>query len=111
MSAAFDPGALIKQRILRSTKDLPPLPSAVMRVLQETDRPECSALSLEKIVLTDQALTAQLFACRQLGLLRHERTDQQREPGDHDPRDPAGAEPNAKRGGDLDVYSEQRAAS
>lgn len=61
MSAAFDPGALIKQRILRSTKDLPPLPSAVMRVLQETDRPECSALSLEKIVLTDQALTAQLL--------------------------------------------------
>ena len=52
---------MIRARITRATADLPPLPTAVLRIMREADLPDASVASLEKIVLTDQALTAQLL--------------------------------------------------
>ena len=59
--ASFDPSALIRQRIERSTRDLPPLPTAVLKVLDETDRADTTAARVESIILSDQALTAQVL--------------------------------------------------
>ncbi len=61
MTPAYDPASMIRARILRATADLPPLPTAVLRIMREAELPDSSVSRLEKIVLTDQALTAQLL--------------------------------------------------
>lgn len=51
----------VRKNIERSVRDLPALPAAVMRVMEEMDRPEPSSLKIEEYILADQALTAQVL--------------------------------------------------
>jgi len=51
----------IQRSIQRSLRELPALPDAVMRVVEETNRPEPSAHRIERFVSSDQALASKVL--------------------------------------------------
>ena len=51
----------LKLTIEKSLRDLPTLPVVVTRVIEETDRPEATAHSVEEVLSTDQALTTKVL--------------------------------------------------
>ncbi len=51
----------IRKTIEKSLRDLPALPTVVMRVLQETEKPDVCAAGVEKLICSDQALTMKVL--------------------------------------------------
>ena len=51
----------VKLKIQKALKDLPALPEVVNRVLKETENPDCSAATVERMLLSDQALTSKVL--------------------------------------------------
>ncbi len=52
---------LVRRSLEGSIKELPPLPTAVMKILEVMGRPDPSATDIEAIVSADQALTAKML--------------------------------------------------
>lgn len=52
---------LVRRSLEGSIKELPPLPTAVMKILDVMARPDPSAFDIEAIVSADQALTAKML--------------------------------------------------
>jgi len=52
---------IVRKSLEQSLKELPPLPTAVTRVLQEMQKSEPSAANVEKIISGDQALSSKLL--------------------------------------------------
>src|SRR5579862_1054320 len=53
--------AFVLRLLERALADLPPLPQALTRVLEESQRSDVSAHSLETIISTDQALSSKVL--------------------------------------------------
>src|SRR4051794_10645537 len=51
----------VRLSIEKSLRDLPALPGIVSQVLKETENPECSAQSIEKLLSSDQALASKVL--------------------------------------------------
>lgn len=51
----------LRRTIEKALKDLPALPAVVTRILQETEQPDASAASVEKLLASDQALTMKVL--------------------------------------------------
>lgn len=52
---------LVRRSLEGSIKELPPLPTAVMKILEVMARPDPNAIDIEAIVSADQALTAKML--------------------------------------------------
>lgn len=52
---------IVRKSLEQSLRELPPLPTAVTRVLQEMQQPEPSAANVERIISGDQALASKLL--------------------------------------------------
>ena len=52
---------IVRKSLEQSLRELPPLPTAVTRVLQEMQNPEPSAANVEKIISGDQALASKML--------------------------------------------------
>lgn len=52
---------LVRRSLEGSIKELPPLPTAVLKILEVMARPDPSAIDIEAIVSADQALTAKML--------------------------------------------------
>lgn len=51
----------VLQSIEKALADLPALPNVVMRVLEETEKPSASAVNVEKLIASDQALASKVL--------------------------------------------------
>src|SRR5579862_2054180 len=51
----------VRMSIEKSLRDLPALPGIVSRVLKETENPDCSAQTIEKLLSSDQALASKVL--------------------------------------------------
>jgi putative nucleotidyltransferase with HDIG domain len=52
---------LLKKTIEKALQDLPALPAVVTKVLQETEHPDASAQSVERLIASDQALAMKVL--------------------------------------------------
>lgn len=59
--ALYADNRFLKKTIERSLRDLPALPTVVVRVIEETQRPDVSPVDVERLIGTDQALTAKVL--------------------------------------------------
>lgn len=59
--AVSQQNSFVKKSIEKALTDLPALPAVVARVLQETERPDGSAATVERLISADQALTSKVL--------------------------------------------------
>ncbi|MBS1718105.1 MAG: HDOD domain-containing protein [Armatimonadetes bacterium] len=52
----------LKKSIEKALRDLPALPTVVLRVIQETQKPDTNAQELERLIAADQALTMRVLS-------------------------------------------------
>lgn len=61
MSKADNEFYIVRKSLEQSLRELPPLPTAVTKVLQEMQQPEPSSANVEKIIAGDQALASKVL--------------------------------------------------
>lgn len=61
MKVATTNSKFIRLSIEKALKDLPALPEVVAKVLRETEKPDCTAASIERLMASDQAITAKVL--------------------------------------------------
>lgn len=59
--AVAQQNSFVKKSIEKALTDLPALPAVVARVLQETERPDGSAATVERLIAADQALASKVL--------------------------------------------------